>query len=55
MILSLICFSDTALSDVGLSKGDSVVVSTENKPLIALGMGYVHTITDTHVHILLDR
>ena len=51
-----LCYTRTSLlTDVGLTRGDSVVVSAENKPLIALCMGNVQEISDTRVSLLVDR
>ena len=43
------------LSDVGIAIGETLVVSAENKPLIAIATGTVTTITNTTVTVVTDR
>jgi len=45
----------TPLCDIGIPVGESLVVSAENKPLIAIATGTVTTITDSTVTIVIDR
>ncbi|KAK2182354.1 hypothetical protein NP493_357g00002 [Ridgeia piscesae] len=40
------------LSDIGLSSGDSVVISAENKPLISLATGFLQLVTDHRVTLV---
>lgn len=44
-----------SLALVGLTAGDSIMVSGENHPLIALSMGSLHHIDDDTVTVLCDR
>ena len=44
-----------ALNEIGLGKGDSVVLSAENKPLIALVQSSITDISETSVSIYADR
>ena len=53
--MTLVGFSPTSLSDVGLASGDSVVISAENRSLIALATGFIQRISETHVTLLTDR
>ena len=47
--------SNTALDRSGLAAGASVVLSAEEKPLIALAQGTLMTVTTEYVEVLLDR
>ena len=49
------CCSQKELSDIGLSSGDSVVISAENKPLISLATGFLQLVTDHRVTLVTDR
>ena len=48
-------YSQVKVDDVGVAMGDSLVVSAENRPLIALSQGFVMAMTETSVTLLLDR
>jgi len=41
--------------DVGIAVGETLVVSAENKPLIAIATGTLTTITETTVTMVVDR
>ena len=43
------------LCDVGIPVGETLVVSAENKPLIAIATGTLTTVTDTTVTMVVDR
>jgi len=43
------------LCDVGIAVGETLVVSAENKPLIAIATGTLTTITETTVTMVVDR
>ena len=43
------------LCDVGIPVGETLVVSAENKPLIAIATGTLTTVTDTTVTMVIDR
>ena len=43
------------VNEVGLSRGDMVIVSAENKPLIALTQGTVQDIGNNNLSLALDR
>ena len=43
------------MNEVGLSKGDMVIVSAENKPYIALTQGSVEELSIDSVTLVLDR
>jgi len=47
--------SFTALCDVGISVGELLIVSAENRPLIAVATGSLTTFTDTTVTMVVDR
>ena len=49
------CSSQKELSDIGLSSGDSVVISAENEPLISLATGFLQVVTDPRVTLITDR
>lgn len=43
------------LTTAGFSKGDSLVVSAENQPLIALALAWVDVVTEESISLVLDR
>jgi len=43
------------LCDVGIPIGDSLIISAENKLLIAIATGTLTTVTDTTVTVVTDR
>jgi len=47
--------SSSALCDVGVAVGETLIVSAENKPLIAIASGTLTTVTDTVVTVVTDR
>ena len=47
--------SSCPVNEVGLSRGEMVIVSAENKPLIALTQGTIQDISDNDVSLALDR
>ena len=40
---------------VGLSKNESVIISAENKPYLALGVGTISAISERNVTVITDR
>jgi len=46
---------DTALCDIGITIGETLVVSAENKPLIAIATGTLTATTMTTVTMVTDR
>ena len=54
--MTIVLFSVTSqLTSVGLAAGDSVMISGESHPLLALAMGYVNDVTDDTIAVLCDR
>ena len=43
------------LNDVGIPVGETLVVSAENRPLIAIATGTLTTVTETTVTMVIDR
>ena len=43
------------LSDVGIPVGETLVVSAENKPLIAIATGTLTTVAEATVTMVIDR
>ena len=43
------------LCDVGISVGETLVVSAENRPLVAIATGTMTTVSETTVSIIVDR
>jgi len=43
------------LSDIGVAVGETLVVSAENKPLIAIATGTLTSVTESTVTMVTDR
>jgi len=53
--LLFVVSAKTPLCDIGIPVGETLVVSAENKPLIAVATGTMTTVTDTTVTMVTDR
>jgi len=53
--LLFVVSAKTLLCDIGIPVGETLVVSAENKPLIAVATGTMTTVTDTTVTMVTDR
>ena len=51
----LFYFRGGQLTSLGVGKGDLVIISLENKTMIALGIGTITDINSRHIKVLLDR